>query len=281
MTGNPRELDTRAFLAALNRSGELSGMRVVYYDGGRLTVLREGPPVCAPGLRTVVLHRRTRPERTSGEEGLYRELLGGALSCSAAALSTTVVVAGIGATPITGGLSTTVAVLGWAAAGASFIQCGNSLVRVANEMWGEAGANDALDRQEWYSATSIALDTLSVFGAAAAGATTIKMALALRRSTGQSMVSVLKGLSRQQRKRIAEDLVRVENPGISNKMLKAMVRAGAYPRRFRQLDVSRAVRSQLKDALSAALGFTGSATGGVVRRGGEYMVSIAEGFRPY
>lgn len=101
------------------------------------------------------------------------------------------------------------------------------------------------------------------FGAAAAGATNIKMALALRRSTGQSMVSVLKGLSRRQRKRIAEDLVRVENPGLSNEMLEAMVRAGAYPKRFRQLDVSRAVRSQLKDALSAALGFTGSATGGL------------------
>jgi hypothetical protein len=104
------------------------------------------------------------------------------------------------------------------------------------------------------------------------------MALTLRRTTGKGMVEVLKGLTRQERARIAEEVIRIENPGISNKALKTMLRAGLYPKRFSGLEVSHAVRTQLKDALSAALSFTGSALSGTLR---EYATGIVQSFETY
>ena len=104
------------------------------------------------------------------------------------------------------------------------------------------------------------------------------MALALRKSTGKAMVEVLKGLSRQERARIAEEVVRIQNPGISNSALKTLVRAGIYPKRFTGLQVSHTVRTQLKDALSAALTFLESALGGLVR---EYGTAIVQSFDTY
>ena len=170
--------------------------------------------------------------------------------------------------------------LGWGAAVAASGQCANSFVRIASEA-GDPGLNDWLDREQWYIATAYALDTISVFGAAAATGTTLKMALALRKSTGKSMLQILKGLSRQERKHLAEELVRAENPGISNSKVKALVRTGVYPKRFRPKTISDAVVRQLKDALGAGLGFTGSATGGVVRQGGAYAVGLVESFEAY
>jgi hypothetical protein len=76
----------------------------------------------------------------------------------------------------------------------------------------------------------------------------------------------------------AEEVIRMENPGISGGALKAMLRAGLYPKRFTMLQVSHAVKTQLKDAISAALTFTGSGLSGVVR---EYAVGIAQSFETY
>ena len=95
------------------------------------------------------------------------------------------------------------------------------------------------------------------------------------------MVEVLKGLSRQQRKQLAEEAVRMRNPGISNGELKVLVRAGVYPQRFTGTAISNAVKNQLKDALSAALGFTGSALTGVVREGAKYVVGMAQSIETY
>ncbi|MDD9942008.1 MAG: hypothetical protein OXU20_13265 [Myxococcales bacterium] len=79
-------------------------------------------------------------------------------------------------------------------------------------------------------------------------------------------VAVLKGLSRQERKRLTEELIHAHNPGISHSALKAMVRAGAFPKRYTSLQISEGVRNQLADALGAALSFTGSGTGGLLSR---------------
>lgn len=83
--------------------------------------------------------------------------------------------------------------------------------------------------------------------------------------TGTPIKEILKGLSRQQRKQVTEEIIRTQNPGISNKALKALVAAGTYPKRFGKIKLSNTVRLQLKDAVGAALSFSGSATGGVIR----------------
>jgi len=89
---------------------------------------------------------------------------------------------------------------------------------------------------------------------------------------GRSILSIIHGLERHERRRLTEELIRARNPGISNGNLKALVRAGVYPVRYTNAELSAGVRHQLKDALGAAFSFTGSATGGLARR---YAVGIA------
>jgi len=95
---------------------------------------------------------------------------------------------------------------------------------------------------------------------------------------------VLKGLSRQQRKNLTEEVIRANTPGVSNKTLKALVAAGKYPKRFGKVELSNTVRMQLRDAVGAGLSFAGSATGGVIREPGrakDFTIAVFEEFEVY
>lgn len=272
------------FLGRIDQNPELRGMRVVYFDGLRIHIVRDGPQMCASGLKSIVIHANAatgamhHAETAAARDSrLYVELLSGALGCGSAAIGWVVFAGSLTAVPITGGASSFITVLSATAAGASTAQCLNSGVRVYNELE-SPGTNDWLDAQWWYTGLAKVLDVISLVGAASSASASLKMALTLRRTTGKTMVEVLKGLSRQERARIAEEVIRIENPGISNSALKTLMRAGVYPKRFTGLQVSHAVRTQLKDALGAALTFSGSALSGVVR---EYGVGLMHSFETY
>ncbi len=203
---------------------------------------------------------------------LYTELLSGALSCGAAVVSWIAVVSTAAATPVSGGTSTFLTVLTYGAATASTAQCFNSSVRIYNETT-QPEVNDWLDDQRWYTATAAVLDVVSLAGAAGATGAAVRATLATRRATGKTMVEVLKGLNRAERVRLTEEIIRMRNPGISNKLLKQFVRSGTYPRRFTQLHISNYMRNQLQASLAAALSYGGSASGGLVRR---FAVAVIE-----
>ena len=169
-----------------------------------------------------------------------------------------------GATPLTGGTSSIIAYLAAGAATASSIQCVNGLGRVAAEAYVPEKL-DVLDSQGWYNKLSFALDAISLAGAVASTAITVKLALRLRANTGKSMLEVLKGLSRHERKKLAEEVVRIQNPGISNKQLKVLVRSGIFPKRLTNIQIQESVRKQLLDAAGAAFSYTGSAASGNIR----------------
>ena len=86
----------------------------------------------------------------------------------------------------------------------------------------------------------------------------------LKNASSKSLREILQGLSRHKRRRVTEALIRAANPGISNGKLKALIRAGIYPKRYGTRQVSRGIQSQLLEAVGAAIGFTGSATGGLI-----------------
>jgi hypothetical protein len=145
------------------------------------------------------------------------------------------------------------------------LQCGNSGYRLFNESdYGDPSKVAWLDSQEWYVQTSTALDVISLAGGVASLGATLKSVLTLSKA-GTPIKEVLKGLNRQQRKSLTEEIIRASNPGASNKVIKALVAAGKYPKRFSKLELSKAVSLQLKDAISATLSFSGSAASGVVR----------------
>lgn len=283
----PLNIDLPAFYAVLDKQPDLKGVRVVYFDGVRMHVLRDGPPYCGMGQQAVVIREGieepalVEPKVAETRDGkMLSELLNVGLSCGSAALAWVVMLGAKGAAPITGGTSLFLVYLGWGATAAATAQCASGAHRVYAEYDDPQGL-DVLDSDVWYQRAALALDAISLAGAAVATAATLRLALSLRATTGKSMVQVLKGLSRQERLRLAKEAIRIERPGISNGQLKELVKAGMFPKRFTPLEVSTTVRNQLKDAASAALTYSGSALSGALRQGGELVFGIASAVETY
>jgi hypothetical protein len=278
----------------INRIPGLQNARIIYFDGASFKELRPYPPMCMDKSKTVVIRKLNNPRDITNiqhpqvskqtEGGFYSELLSTGLSCGAAVMSWIVVGGSSAAIPVSGGSSTVITVLAYSAATASSLQCANSAFRLFNESdYGDASINRWLDSQDWYERTSTALDAISVAGGIASVGATLKTVLTLR-SSGVAFKEALKGLSRQERKRLTEEIIRANNPNISNKFLKSLVAAGKYPKRFSNVAISNTMRLQLKDAIGASLSFTGSATSGVIRnpkRLPDFVIGIIEEFETY
>lgn len=278
----------------IDRIPGLRNTKVMYFDGEIMTELRPHPPLCMEKYKTVIIRKLhnaieatnvQHPQNSKQTESrFYNELLSTGLSCGAAVLSWIVVTGSSAAIPVSGGASTVITVLAYGAATASSLQCGNSVIRLVNETdLGSPEFNRWLDSQEWYNHTLTALDGISLAGGVASVGATLKTVLQLRK-TGTTYKAALEGLSRQERKRLTEDIIRAENPRISNRVLKSLVSAGQYPKRFKNIDISNTLRLQLKDAIGASLSFAGSATGGIIRnpnRVPDFIIGIVEEFDVY
>lgn len=198
------------------------------------------------------------------ERNLVLEVSGAALSCGAAALSWLVVIGTAGTIPLTAGTTSPLTYLSTSAAIASTIQCVNGGLRTYNEISGNTETNDELDSNQWYVTMSYALDVISLAGAETSYAMTIKAAKLTKKSTGKSYIDTLKGLNRADRKRLTEEVIRMQNPNVNNTLLKKYMQSGTYPKRYSNFGIKRTYVNQLKDAIGASLSFTGSALSGVV-----------------
>lgn len=268
------QIDLAKLFSAIDSDFDLNGAGVVYIDAkGTMVTLREFEPICQIKPVKVILIEPMSKRPTaeimgdikSGkrESKLAKELLNAGLSCGAAVLGWAAVILSTGAIPITGGTSTAVTVVSYSAAAAGTAQCGNGIAR----SWAEYSNPDALDdfdNQEWYQYTQTALDVVSVGGAIASGAVTVKLVLRLR-AQQLSFKDILYGrLSRHQRKRLTEEIIEMNQPGISAKMRKHAQRHGLLPKRYSGAEISRAALVKVKESLSGMLSLTGSATSGAV-----------------
>ncbi|MFL1407141.1 NAD synthetase [Marinobacter sp. M1N3S26] len=267
-------VDLNKLFKAIDSDFELSGAGVVYIDArGTMVTLREFEPICQVKPVKVVLVEPISARPTAEvigdikagkrESKLAKELLNAGLSCGAAILGWAAVIVSTGAVPVTGGTSTAVTVISYSAAAAGTAQCGNGIAR----SWAEHANPEALDEfdnQEWYQYTQTALDVVSVGGAVTSGAITVKLVMRLR-SQQHSLRDILyKRLNRNQRKRLTEELIEMNQPGISAKMRKHAQRYGLLPKRYSSTDISRAALVKIKESLSGMLSLTGSATSGVL-----------------
>ena len=196
------------------------------------------------------------------ESRLVGEIAGTALSCGAAFLGWIVVLGSSAAIPVTGGTSAAITYLSIGAASASTGQCLNGLYRTNNEIFSPE-KNDWLDSQEWYQNTMTSLDVISIAGAAAAGAATLK-ATKLLMANGQTTASILNGFSRAQRKQLTTEIIRLNSPAAakSNQVLKRLVNSGAFPKRYTGIQITQALKLQIKDGIGASMSFSGSALSG-------------------
>ena len=269
-----RLIDKRKLFKAIDSDPALVGAGVVFIDSRyNIVTLREFEPVC--NIKPIKVVLREPPHAmsstqyaqeistTAEKSKLFAEILGTSLACGAAVLSWVVIVGSAGAIPLTGGASTALTVLSYSAFAASALQCGNGVVRTGLEVVNPT-FKERLDSEEWYSVATTSLDLISLAGAGAAGFATIRMVSTLR-AQGLTVRKALEGLSRPQRARLTEEIVRINHPTASRKMILFLQRTGAFPKRYSRAQISKATQLQLKDAMGALLGFTGSSTSGTVR----------------
>ncbi|MPW28122.1 hypothetical protein F9L16_03810 [Agarivorans sp. B2Z047] len=269
------ELNSQRIFKALDSDPNTTGAGVVFIDSEfTIVTLRKFEPNCR--IHPIRLILREPPKLVSAtnfaselktsrrESKLTGELINTGLSCGAAVLSWVVVLGSTAAIPISGGTSSAVTYLGYAAGIASGAQCLNGLGRSVTEV-ASPESLDWLDSQEWYAAANTTLDVISLGGAVAAGATTIKMVQTLRLTTSKSLLEILKGLTRSERKRLTMEIQRLNLPGVSKSALKALTNSGKLTKRYSSQALVNAVSLNVKDAVGASLSVTGSAYGGTLK----------------
>jgi hypothetical protein len=274
----PDGVDLPFFFAELDKRSELAGARVVYFDGGIMSVLRQGPPICQSGLLGVVIRKGGKSLLpTSSEiaqardERFNAELLNLGLSCGGVLVAWVVSATSTGAAPITGGLSMIIASVSAAAGAASYAQCVMAGARMYNE-YVDPNANVEMDDERWYQWFSAISDGVSLAGSAITGVQTLKLVRLLKNSTRKGALEVLKGLSRQERKKLTEELIRANNPGMSDQEIKVLLSRNILPknmqRRFSNDAIGTAIRKQLLDSVNAGMGVVGSSTSGLISQAG-------------
>ncbi|MBV1871018.1 MAG: hypothetical protein KUG83_00595 [Gammaproteobacteria bacterium] len=274
------EFDKKALFKKVDEIPHLLGAGVVYIDS-HLTIveLRKFEPICQISPIKVVFREPPRQmsqqafaahlkgsQSDARESKLVGEVAGAVLSCGAAVIGWLVVTGSAAAIPLSVGTSAGVSYLAIGAAVASSLQCLNGLARTSNEV-DDPSINDALDSEEWYRVTTVALDVMSLAGAAAAAAVTVKGVKLLQASGVQSTKVLLQGLSRAEKKRLTQEIIRMNEPSTrnSNAVLKRLINTGAYPKRYSGTKISKTMVLQLKDAVGATMSFAGSASSGVVK----------------
>jgi hypothetical protein len=254
---------------------ELNGAGVSYIDSTYTVVtLREFQPLCRQNPIHIVLREppgnravdefAASLKNNKRESQLVGELVGTGLSCGAAILSWVVMIGSVGVIPISGGGSAAITYLGYAAATASTVQCFNGAYRTRLEVI-NPDRKDWLDSQDWYVNASHAVDIISLAGVAASSLAVLKTAQTLKKTTSKSTRDILKGFTRHERKRLTEEIIRLNHPGVSAKVMKALIRSGRYPKRYSDPALNHALRLKLKEAIAASFSFSGSALSGTAR----------------
>ncbi|MBC3957602.1 hypothetical protein SAMN05216593_12332 [Pseudomonas asturiensis] len=270
-------INVQRLFASIDSDPGIAGAGVVYIDSDfNVVTLREFTPICSIKPKRLILREAKRniaPQQFAREvqtnpreSRLLYEAFSATMSCGGAVLGWIAVFGGGAAVPFSGGASLVITAIGYASAAASTAQCGIGLARTLNEVRAPA-ANDRLDDSELYQVIASVLDIASLSGVGATGLTTYKLMQARKAATGRSWFDLTKELNRQQRKALTEELLTLQNPKLTSRLLKLKQRSGELPTRMTPTQLKPATVIQLQDVLSVGMGLVGSS----------YMQSIAVG----
>ena len=268
-------IDLRKLFAAIDADPAIVGAGVVYLDAHlRVIVLREFQPICSVVPKKVILREAPsyvgrvefarRLANEPREADVTFEAVNAGVACASAVISWLVMVGGSALSPFTFGATGVVAAIGYSSAIASSVQCVIGARRTYNEMTDPA-RNDALDGEPWYQAVMAGLDAASLLGASNAAMSTVRFVSMLKKTTGKNTHQVLKGLSRQERVKLTKELLSINHPEISRKMIKLKQMAGELPKRYTSAEIKRGTVVQMVDAVGAISSITGSVRSGNTR----------------
>ncbi|PRA21884.1 NAD synthetase [Pseudomonas poae] len=268
-------MDLRRLFTAIDADPALIGAGVVYIDEDfNAVTLREFQPVCRGQPIKVVLREAPQAvgavefkrmlEHEQRESEWVAEALKTAATCAGALLSWHVVYSGIALMPFTAGASVVVSFIGTAAVVAGLFQCVAGVNRTVNEVW-DPRRNDYLDNNAWYEGMMIALDGVSLLGVGTSAVTTVKVINLSKRATGKPLKEVLRGLSRQERAKLTDELLRIQDPRMTPKLLKLKQAAGDLSKRFQATQIKPITHMHFKDVAAAGLSVASSTVSGNTR----------------
>ncbi|CAM3897225.1 NAD synthetase [Ectopseudomonas alcaliphila] len=261
-------IDLRKLYTAIDADPAISGAGVVYIDANfNVVTLREFTPICSIRPKRIIIReaqRNVSPQQfvqqvqsNPRESRLVAESVNTSLACAGAVLGWIAIIGGTAIVPFTGGASLVITAIGVSAAAAGTAQCGIGTMRVINEI-NDPTRNDELDSEEWYQNMSRALDVVSLAGVGATGATIVRVMNMRRAMTGRSWHQSLRGLSRQERRRLTSEILENRNPALTPALRKALQRSGELPKRFTTSEISSSLAINIRDALSVGIGLLGS-----------------------
>ncbi|SEE02803.1 NAD synthetase [Pseudomonas marginalis] len=268
-------IDLQKLFAAIDADPAIVGAGVVYLDAQlRAVVLREFQPICSVAPKTVILREAPsyvgrvefarRLANEPRESQVAFEAVNAALACTSAVISWVVIAGGFGLSPFTFGGSGVAAAISVVGASASSVQCIMGFQRTRYE-YVDPARNDELDSNEWYQAVTIGLDAASLLSIGNTAMSTIRFVNMLKKATGKNTHQVLKGLNRQERVKLTKELLSINHPDMTRKMVKLKQMAGEMPRRHTSAEVRRGTIMQMLDAVGAVSGVAGSVRSGNIR----------------
>ncbi|PHM36271.1 hypothetical protein [Xenorhabdus innexi] len=272
-------IDFQAIKDALDCHRDFYGAGIIYSDGQFRRYLvrpskRWGNQTSSELTHIIVYNTEltVAPEvelkKTVSEPSLMVEIGSTALACGGALLSGTGVVFSSAAVPFTGGTSTPLAILSYAGLVASGVQCVNGGYRIYNlTVGGQEGIGHIawLDSQDWYVTTSTILDIISLTSGAAALKQAYSTYKIMKATSPRKASEWLKNMPRHERKRLTEEIMRHNNPGISNKAIKTAIAQGKYIKRYPTEAIQKTLINHLRDSLAATGGFISSGMSGTIR----------------
>lgn len=265
-------IDLRKLFFAIDSDPALIGAGVVYIDDMfNVVVLREFQAICSVQPIKIVLREAPKYvgpvefkrmlEHEPRESRLVAEALNTAITCAGALLSWAVVTSGVMLMPFTAGTSAVITVIGQAAATAGTVQCIAGALRTASEA-AFPEFNDYLDSEPWYQDATAVLDGIALLGVATSMLVTVKAIITTTQVTGKSIRQVLKGLTRQERAKLNNELLKIRDPRLTSKLLKLEKANGKLSKRISATQMQHATATHIMDVLAASLSFTSSATSG-------------------
>ncbi|MDL2184779.1 NAD synthetase [Pseudomonas sp. ChxA] len=265
-------IDLRKLFFAIDSDPALIGAGVVYIDDMlNVVVLREFQAICSVRPIKVVLREAPKYvgpvefkrmlEHEPRESEWVAEALGTAVTCTGAILSWAVVTSGVMLMPFTAGTSAVITFIGKAAAAAGTVQCIAGVLRTASEA-AFPEFNDYLDSEPWYQDATAVLDGLALLGITTSMLVTVKAITTTTQVTGKSIRQVLKGLTRQERAKLNDELLKIRDPRLTSRLLKLEKANGKLSKRISAAAMQHATATHIMDALAASLSFTSSATNG-------------------
>ena len=289
------DFDFKALGSAMDCNREFAQAGIIYSDGAQRYLVRSGQrhPNGQSGIVTHVIVTKANSQPSTSSVGksltdaltstsMGTELASTVLYWGAMIITGGVMLAGPAATPLTAGGSGVLVAIGYAGTLATGLQCVNGLYRIYDLVENGGGNVAWLDTQEWYVATSTSLDVISLASAGGALKEAVTTWRAMKSISSLKATEWLKNYPRQDRARLTELIIRAQNPGISNKEIKALIRAGLYPKRFPTGPVQVELTRQLGQVVTSAAALAGSAVSGVIAapsnlpRTGKYIIGTIQ-----